>query len=163
MALLSEATGDSHDVARWRPVIICGRRVSFTRELLRVLIVDCEQRSNATSTKLKVRAKSLLDRDGSLDVHEVTSLLDEIAAQVRSETGEGLLLLVDEMGLFLEYAAANIDVEDASIFQAVAERSGGRAGANLAIVGFLHRRFADFVAGMGGLDRSGMVAIFRTL
>lgn len=150
MALLSEATGDSHDVGRWRPVMISGRRVSFSRELLRVLINDCERRSSTTFTRLKVRAKSLLDRDGSLDVHEVTSLLGEIAAQVRSETGEGLLLLVDEMGLLLEYAAANIDIEDPSIFQAVAERAGGRAGANLAIVGFLHRRFADFVAGMGG-------------
>ncbi len=150
MALLSEATGDSHDVGRWRPVMISGRRVSFSRELLRVLISDCGRRSSTTSTKLKVRAKSLLDREGSLDVHEVTSLLGEIADQVRTETGEGLLLLVDEMGLLLEYAASNIDVEDPSIFQAVAERSCGRAGANLAIVGFLHRRFADFVAGLGG-------------
>lgn len=148
--LLSEATGDCHDVSKWRPVIVCGRRVSFSRELLRVLISEIEGDSGATSTNLKERTESLLDLDGALDVLAVTSLLAEIAGRIRVETGEGLLLLVDEMGLFLEYAAANIGKEDPSIFQAVAERSGGRAGANLAIVGILHRRFADYVAGMGG-------------
>ena len=149
-ALLSDATSGSYDVTRWRPVIVCGRRVSFSRELLRVLISQIESDSRATLTNLKVRAEALLDLDGALDVHAVTSLLAEIAIGIRSETGEGLLFLVDEMGLFLEFAAAKIGEEDPSIFQAVAERSGGRAGADLAIVGFLHRRFADYVAGMGG-------------
>ena len=149
-ALLSEATGDSHDVSRWRPVIVSGRRVSFSRELLRVIACEIESVSGTTFTNLKTRAESLLDLDGPLDVHAVTSLLAEVASRIRSETSEGMLLLVDEMGLFLEYAAANIGAEDPSIFQAVAERSGGRAGADLAIVGILHRRFADYVAGMGG-------------
>ena len=54
------------------------------------------------------------------------------------------------MGRFLEYAAVNMGNEDPSIFQAIAESSGGRAGANVAVVGFLHHRFVDYVAGMGG-------------
>ena len=92
----------------------------------------------------------MLQQDGVVDVLGVTSLLTAIAAETRSRTGHGLLLLVDEMGRFLEYAAANMGNEDPSIFQAVAEISGGRAGANFAIVGFLHHRFVDYVAGMGG-------------
>ncbi|MDD9981072.1 MAG: hypothetical protein OXU81_06900 [Gammaproteobacteria bacterium] len=89
-------------------------------------------------------------QDGALDVHAVTTLVAEAAAELRQRTGTGLLLLIDEMGRFLEYAATNIGAEDPSVFQALAERSGGREGANLAVVGFLHHGFADYVAGMGG-------------
>ena len=92
----------------------------------------------------------MLGGDGALDAHAVTALVSGMASELRSRTGEGLLLLVDEMGRFLEHAAANIGTEDPSIFQSLAERSGGRTGADLAVVGFLHHRFVDYVAGMGG-------------
>ena len=54
------------------------------------------------------------------------------------------------MGRFVEYAATSIESEDPSIFQLLAERSSGRASPDLAVVGFLHHRFADYVSGMGG-------------
>ena len=149
MALLSETTEDSVDVPPWRPVIVSGRRVSFALELLRMVTSHCEEGSGTAFADLRAHAELILDREDVHDVHEVTSLIAEMAAEMRSQTGEGLLLLVDEMGRFLEYAAANIGTEDPSIFQAVAERSGGKAGANLAVIGFLHHRFVDYVAGMG--------------
>lgn len=150
MELLSEATGSSVEVTPWRPIVVSGRRVSFTRELLRVVRGQCSKRKGATFADLRAKAEQMLQQDGVLDVLGVTSLLTAMAAETRLRTGDGLLLLVDEMGRFLEYAAANMGNEDPSIFQAVAETSGGRAGANVAIVGFLHHRFVDYVAGMGG-------------
>ena len=150
MELLAEATGSSAEVTPWRPIIVSGRRVSFTRELLRVVSGQCGAIGGAAFADLRAKAKQMLQQDGVLDVLGVTSLLTAMAAETRLRTGDGLLLLVDEMGRFLEYAAANMGNEDPSIFQAVAEISGGRAGANVAIVGFLHHRFVDYVAGMGG-------------
>ena len=150
MELLTEATRDLVEVTPWRPIIVSGRRVSFARELLRVVSGQCGERRDGAFADLKARAEGMLAQDGVLDVLGVTSLLMAMAAETRSRTGEGVLLLVDEMGRFLEYAAANTRNEDPSIFQAVAEISGGRAGANVAVVGFLHHRFVDYVAGMGG-------------
>ena len=150
MELLAEATGSSVEVTPWRPIIVSGRRVSFTRELLRVVSGQCGEREGAAFADLRAKAEEMLQQDGVLDVLGVTSLLTAMAAETRSRTGDGLLLLVDEMGRFLEYAAANLGNEDPSIFQAVAEISGGRAGVNVAIVGLLHHRFVDYVAGMGG-------------
>ena len=153
MALLSEANGGPVEVAPWRPMIISGRRVSFARELLRVVASGCECGSKGPTrslANLQASAGAMLDHDGVIDARAVADLLAELAARLRSRTGEGLLLLVDEMGRFLEHAAAHHATEDPSIFQALAERSGGRAGADLAIVGFLHHRFADYVAGLGG-------------
>ena len=146
--LLSDATDGSVDVAPWQPVIVSGRRVSFARELLRVVAAGCDERVGASAVS-RTSVEAMLARDVALDVHKVTALVAEMAAELRCRTGEGLLLLVDEMGRFLEHAAANIGIEDPSIFQALAERSGGRAGADLAVIGFLHHRFVDYVAGMG--------------
>ena len=92
----------------------------------------------------------MLSQDEALDPHAVTALVHEAAAELRRGTGDGLLLLIDEMGRFLEYAASHMGSEDPSIFQALAECSGGRSGADLAVIGLLHHRFVDYVAGMGG-------------
>ena len=146
--LLSETTTEPFVVTPWRPVIVSGRRVSFARELLRV-VRGCREGSAAVFADLRARAELMLDRDGSLDAHAVTALVAEMAAELRAQTGEGTLLLVDEMGRFLEHAATNIGTEDPSIFQSLAERAGGRASVDFAVVGFLHHRFADYVAGMG--------------
>ena len=149
-ALLSEAIGSPVEVAPWRPIIISGRRVSFARELLCMIISSCDQGAGTAVDDLRASAESMLDRDDVPDAHRVAALVTEMAAELRCRTGEGLLLLVDEMGRFLEHAAINIGTEDPSIFQVLAERSGGRTGANLAVVGFLHHGFVDYVAGMGG-------------
>ena len=55
--LLSEAVGTEGDieVQRWRPVIVSGRRVSFARELLKVVVGDCKEDTGISSAKLKAR------------------------------------------------------------------------------------------------------------
>ena len=163
MALLSETTEDSVDVPPWRPVIVSGRRVSFALELLRMVTSHCEEGSGTAFADLRAHAELILDREDVHDVHEVTSLIAEMAAEMRSRTGEGLLLLVDEMGRFLEYAAANIGTEDPSIFQAVAEHSGEKSGCGPCGRWIFAPQVRRLCRQHGWLDRSGMVAIFGTL
>ena len=145
-ALLSESTGADVPDIPWHPVIVSGRRIGFARELLRAVADDWA----AVHGDEYPETRATLDGDASLDVQDVATLISDMSSERRSKTGKGLLLLVDEMGRFLEYAAANGRFEDPSIFQTIAECAGGRNAPNLAIVGFLHHRFADYVAGMGG-------------
>ena len=144
--LLTRSNGRVPDIAPWRPTIVSGRRVSFAHELLRAVAGDADGTTTGFGSA-KADAAALLARTGPLDAREVVSVIGTAASTLRQTTGEGLLLLVDEMGRFLEHAA--LGMEDPSIFQAVAERAGGGTGADLAIVGFLHHRFADYVAGLG--------------
>ena len=148
--LFAEAVGRSASAGAWTPVILTGRRVSFARELLRAVAGDGDGEAGANAAALVAEAQSLIERPNPLDAHAVAELVSEIAAARRARTGSGLLLLVDEMGRFVEYAATSIESEDPSIFQLIAERSSGRASPNLAVVGFMHHRFADYVSGMGG-------------
>ena len=142
--LFAEAAHRSASAEAWTPVILTGRRVSFARELLRAVADDGEAAAVVAETQ------SLIERPGPLDAYAVAELVSEIAALRRSRTGSGLLLLIDEMGRFVEHAATSIESEDPSIFQLLAERSSGRAHPDLAVVGFMHHRFADYVSGMGG-------------
>ena len=71
---------------------------------------------------------------------QVLDELSDIAAR-RPESSGGLLVLVDEMGKFLEGAAR--DISDVYFFQQLAEiasRSGGR----LIVVGILHQAFDEY-------------------
>lgn len=147
--LFAEAAGSSASAEAWTPVILTGRRVSFARELLRTVVRDGDGEADATAA-LVAGAQSLIERPRPLDAHAVAELVSEFAAARRAQTGSGLLLLIDEMGRFVEYAATSIESEDPSIFQLLAERSSGRPRPDLAVVGFMHHRFADYVSGMGG-------------
>ena len=89
-ALLSNATGGPgrhHTMAtgnRQRR-----RRVSFARELLRVVTSGGNEGSVAAFADLRASAESMLDRDGALDAHAVTALVAEMASELRLRTGEG--------------------------------------------------------------------------
>ena len=148
--LFAGAAGRSASAEAWTPVILTGRRISFARELLRAVAGDGDREADANAADLVAEAQSLIERPGPLDAHAVAELVSKIAAARRARTGSGLLLLIDEMGRFVEHAATNIESEDPSIFQLLAEQSSGRARPDLAVVGFMHHRFADYVSGMGG-------------
>lgn len=57
--------------------------------------------------------------------------------------------LIDEMGKFLEYVALNPNKADTLTFQQLAEHASGSAGVPLAVVAFLHHRFADYALEYG--------------
>ena len=145
--LFASAFPDLPPPPHWQSIVLVGRRVSFARELLRGL--SGSPPVLRVSDTLLDRARSLHSQDPTPDTLEVTDLLADVADDLRARTGAGLLLVVDEMGRFLEHAAAHSSVEDPSIFQSLAERSGGQSGANLAVLGILHHGFAHYVAGLG--------------
>lgn len=59
----------------------------------------------------------------------------------QGERGQGLVLIIDEMGKFLEHAA--LDSGDIHVFQELAEMSS-RSGGKLLVVGILHQAFDEY-------------------
>ncbi len=145
--LLADAYPQLPPAPHWHSVVLVGRRVSFARELLRA--VSESPPALDIPHALAERARSLHAHAPTPDPLAITALLADVADDLRARTGAGLLLVVDEMGHFLEHAAANSTVEDPSIFQSLAERSCGQSGTSLAVLGILHHGFADYVAGLG--------------
>lgn len=74
------------------------------------------------------------------------SVIDELLAAAESGNYDGVLLLVDEMGKLLEFAAAGGD--DVHFFQELAEASS-RSEGRLVTVGILHQAFRQYASRLG--------------
>ena len=147
--LLQQAIG-AVAVPSYLPFVLVGRRASLADDILRALIETSGSHTGRDRATL-AEANNILAmrREGQRDVRAILKLLSGYAVRLKEQKGCGFLLLVDEMGRYLEFAAANRAREDPSIFQLLAESAGGFAAAPLGVVGFLHYRFGDYVAGLG--------------
>lgn len=148
-ALARSAEAVEEDLPNYQPLVIVGRRTSITDELLHAILRLSSDTGDRPSAEFNARATMLITERsaGNRDIGPALDLVSSFAAELH-DAGSGLLLLVDEMGRFIEYAAANPAGEDPSVFQQLAERAGGNAK-GLAVVAFLHNRFADYVVGLG--------------
>lgn len=63
---------------------------------------------------------------------------------VRNSEGKGLLLIIDELGKFLEYAAINPQRQDVFLLQRLAEAACRSGDQPFFVVCLLHQRFSDY-------------------
>ena len=112
----------------WLVVPVVGKRASVIGEL------------NAALRKAKGKGK---------DSRAVspTSLINELCQTAEDREYDGVLVILDEMGKFLE-ASAMEHGDDVYFFQQLAE-AAARANGKLVVVGVLHQSFAQYGARLG--------------
>ncbi|MBN4168146.1 ATP-binding protein [Pseudomonas fulva] len=113
------------DSANWLVLPVVGRRGSVRIEVSKAL------------------NKALGNSDEN---HNVDSLIANLAETAGNPECGGLLLIVDEMGKFLEASAAGGD--DVHFFQDLAEMAA-RCKGRLVIVGILHQAFRQYASRLG--------------
>ncbi|MDE0421013.1 MAG: hypothetical protein OXK76_09025 [Gammaproteobacteria bacterium] len=149
-SLAAEALGDQQ-VPAYRPAVIVGRRASLTADLA-VAARDVARMEFGGGDELTVSAAREVDRvsaTGETDSKGILDCLVRCSERLYKERGRGLLLLIDEMGRYVEFAVSSPGREDASVFQQLAERAAGSRPGGLGVVGLLHHRFGDYVATLG--------------
>jgi len=99
----------------------------------------------------------VLRRLGDAEQVTTTELIEVVAslqdAIVRAG-GRGLLLVIDELGKFLEYEARHYGANDIFLLQALAERATAAHGAKLTLVVLLHQSMDQYARGLGNTLRS---------
>ena len=75
---------------------------------------------------------------------EITDLFESATHQIRTEGGTGLLLVVDELGKFLEYAAQNPAHGDLFVLQSLAEFAARSEQTPLLMLTILHQAFEQY-------------------
>ena len=95
------------------------------------------------------KIRTLLGSDSITDT-EVLDLLAAVNLKVRTDgKGTGLLLIIDELGKSLEFAAGQATESDVFLMQRLAE-SASRSGKNhFFIIGILHQGFGAYAATLG--------------
>ncbi|HET6976670.1 MAG TPA: hypothetical protein VFI24_10135 [Pyrinomonadaceae bacterium] len=129
---------------RLLPILITGSREPIAAALLRALHRDL---ANACG---RGRPPAVLERiikatEGEITDDSVLTLIQEVNDYlISSGKASGLLIILDELGKFLEYAALHPDRQDVFLMQRLAEMASRSGSTPLFVVGLLHQGFGAY-------------------
>ncbi len=128
----------------FRPVLVTGGREPMAAALLRAL------RENG------LRENDLAAPEADLSAREVAGAFEQAARAVRERDAQcrGLLLVIDELGKFLEYAALHPERGDVQVLQELAEAAVRSGDAPLLIVTILHQAFDEYAHRLPGAQQA---------
>jgi hypothetical protein len=135
------------------PVLITGSQEPLVGALLRASLRDIRRyraigRPAATLKNLD-RLYSLYQKGKSVAASTVIEELASVAFRLqRSSRSQGILLLIDELGKLLEFAAREADRGDIYILQQLAEATAQFKSPGLYLITILHQSFERYAAGL---------------
>jgi len=148
LAVVLASALSANATVRLRARVILGEQVPGFQDAFRVsskgwlvLPVVGKRASVAAET-----AKVLNATFGPVAPHAPSQVVNDLVELAEGGRFDGVLLLVDEMGKFLEAAAAG--GEDIHFFQDLAEKAG-RSKGRLVVVGLLHQSFRQYASRLG--------------
>lgn len=85
----------------------------------------------------------------SVSTSELVGLIKELQVQLAKSDSAGIVLIIDELGKFLEYEARHYGANDIYMLQALAEHACQGSDANLLMFVLLHQSFEQYAKGLG--------------
>jgi len=134
-----------HRARLMQPLLIQADRGPLLPDLLDTLTAA----GRASGDRTVVRRSLALSRGREPDPTKVVELLSQTAER----SPGGLVLMVDELGKYLEYAAQRSDEEDLYLLQQIAE-AAARCRKPLLFLAVLHSGFADYLQGSSTARRA---------
>ena len=157
---------DLHGRRGFCPVLISGERSPISLALLRGLergltaFSDSQvRRGTIQSTSfypllLNIQKRLEAAENGNLPhASEITDLFESATGQIGAEGGAGLLLVVDELGKFLEYAAHDPEYGDLFVLQSLAEFATRSGQTPLLMLTILHQAFEQYAQRLAASQR----------
>lgn len=124
------------------PVLVTGSREPMPTAILRALRDTLAQLYTRGAKASIERSIELALRVGSPSGQQTINLLEEANAKIiQSRKGDGILLVLDEVGKFLEFAALNPEQQDVYFLQQLAETASRSGKQPLLVVCLLHQGF----------------------
>jgi hypothetical protein len=132
---------------RLLPVLITGSReplaVAITRSLLKALEDAFDARSRLTIVE-DLRAVLVGPKPQVADDAALGFILEANSELIAKDKADGLLIILDELGKFLEFAALHPDRQDIFLLQQLAEISTRSSREPLFTIGLLHQGFSAY-------------------
>ena len=151
--LRHHVTAELPDVKNFRyvPVLVMGNREPIVPAILRSLrAVLADQFSRGSKSSLLLDIELALSGKRPLTDEEALDILDRSSAKlIDSGKGSGLLLILDEVGKFLEFAAANPAQQDVYFLQRLAEMAARSGKHSVMVVCLLHQGFNAYAEHLG--------------
>ena len=137
------------------PVLVSGNNESLRRALLRALKQTFDSMEPLRDGRLRLpRIIAAASENPDIDPQQVADLFAEASEVVADRTAfDGLVLIIDELGQFLDYAARQTDERDLFVLQTLAEMAA-RSGKNpFVILTILHQSFDRYTTTSGSARR----------
>lgn len=80
---------------------------------------------------------------------DIINLLKKLKRAVHKKSGKGVLIIIDELGKFLEYEARHQDSNDIFLLQQLAEIAYHGGETNIFLVVLMHQAFEQYSKGLG--------------
>jgi len=114
------------------------------RKALKVQITECISKSfESIDVDFSKKARKLLENQ-SISGNKLNLLIVEASKIAKENNYGGLLIIIDEFGKFLEYAAAKPEERDLLFIQSMAEIAS-RSDFPIVLMNFLHMGFSDYL------------------
>lgn len=128
------------------PVLVTGTREPISRVLLRALHEALTKNVDGRrSMRSRDQIAEALKHSESLDESKIVQWVAAAATELQErELFRGLLIILDEMGKFLEFAALHPERQDVYFLQQLGEASARSGEACLFCVGLLHQGFSAY-------------------
>jgi len=137
---------DDRDLA-YKIIPVIGSRGSISTALISALSDLCEAEDTGWISRdfaSQVSVQADLAKEGLPDSAEIVKLYTETAKQATAVGNKGLIVLIDEFGQFLEYAASVESTDNLLLAQQLAEESSRAKDGSLLFLTFLHQSVAHY-------------------
>lgn len=163
--VLEQYTGSNHSLMRKLAdvlpaagmirAVVTAQREPLSYAIIRALCRGCGLfwGSDYSHTKIYTALKQLqtnMQKNLHISNHEVLDCLTQLSL----EANVGILLIIDELGKSLEYAAWHQESDDLYLLQQLAELPTNELGPNVFIIGLLHQAFAEYTQNVTKLQRN---------
>lgn len=141
----------SKDTSGHCVVLITGSPEPLSRKLLEAMAEAARRywQGRPGPTPKVVSELSRLSAKKHLTTTEVIDAVALLQDKLAASGSAGLLIIVDELGKFLEYEARHFGVNEIYLLQALAEQAVQAHRAPLSVFGLLHQSFDQYAKGLG--------------
>ena len=137
------------------PVLVTGSREPINVAILRSLRHTLETLLGAKHLDAVAKLNKLLAAKGARITDSATlEILQSVNRELMEKRGaKGLVIILDELGKFLEFAVMHPERQDVFFLQQLAELSCGSSRYPLLVVGLLHQGFRDYAQTLSEPDQ----------
>lgn len=139
------------------PILVTGSREAITVSILKSLA-----RTLKDHLKISRRSTLLTQINSIIEVSarspipdtQVMEIIEKVISYIcKSGKGTGMLIVLDEMGKFLEFAALHPEQQDIYFFQVLAEAAARSGDTPLMVLGLLHQGFNTYADQLSKLSQ----------
>jgi len=133
-------------------VLLTGSPESFGHRLIQSLAEKAQEiwsQRRGTTPGIVQHLQNLAEQKEQPTTSDIISAIEELQDKLALAGYSGLLIIVDELGKFLEYEARHYGANDIFLLQALAEHAVAAHQVKLSLVVMLHQAFDQYARGLG--------------